>query len=205
MALFARLGNVPLARCAELLSKVGLAEAADRRIGTYSKGMRQRLGMAQVFLGQPQVALLDEPTSGLDPMARHDLYALVDALADEGTAVVMASHALTEIEARTDRVAILRQGQMVADDTLTALAERANLPILFRVRAAQDGSALFAQFGGRRINGAKVEFTCAPHQKMARLAQITALGADVADVEMLPPSIEDLYRYYGATQTSEKL
>lgn len=196
LRLFARLAKVPFSEADALVAQVGLDDAADRRIGTYSKGMRQRLGMAQVFLGQPQLALLDEPTSGLDPIARHDLYSLIDALAAQGTGVMIASHALTEIEARTDRIAILRQGQLVADAPLGELFDRAELPIRIRLQAHEDASDLFERFGGQRINGARVEFACTQAEKMTRLAEATALGQGVADLEIIPPSLEDLYRHY---------
>ena len=86
LTLFARLDGAH-ADIEGLLERVGLDDAMDRRIGAYSKGMRQRLGLAQVLLGQPAVALLDEPTSGLDPVSRQDLYAIIDELAAQGTAV----------------------------------------------------------------------------------------------------------------------
>lgn len=196
LRLFAKLARVDRREADALLERVGLEQAAERRIGTYSKGMRQRLGMAQVFLGKPALALLDEPTSGLDPIARHDLYSLIDALADQGTGVMIASHALTEIEARTDRIAILRAGQLVANAPLQDLFKRANMPIRFRVSAQADATALFDRFGGQRINGVRVEFNVTPDQKMARLAEVTAMGGQVADVEIIPPSLEDLYRHY---------
>ncbi len=195
LALFARLsgGNADIPA---LLERVGLSDALDRRIGTYSKGMRQRLGLAQVLLGKPKVALLDEPTSGLDPISRQDLYAIIDELAAQGTAVLIASHALTEVEARTDRIAIMRRGQMVADDTLSNLSALAGLPIRLRVRATDNADALAAELGGNRINGASVELVCAPDNKMEALRRIAAMGEAVADVEMTPPKLEDLYRHY---------
>jgi Cu-processing system ATP-binding protein len=195
LTLFARLSGEK-ADIPGLLTRVGLGEAMDRRIGTYSKGMRQRLGLAQVLLGRPRVALLDEPTSGLDPISRHDLYAIIDELAGQGTAVLIASHALTEVEARTDRIAILRKGVLVADDTLASLSERAGLPIKLRVRAAENADALAARMGGTRINGASVEILCSPDQKMQALQRIAAMGDAVADLEMTPPRLEDLYRHY---------
>ncbi|WP_187428099.1 putative ABC transporter ATP-binding protein NosF [Roseobacter fucihabitans] len=198
--LFARLAKVDMREAEVLLERVGLSGAADRRIGTYSKGMRQRLGMAQVFLGKPALALLDEPTSGLDPIARHDLYALIDALAEQGTGVVIASHALTEIEARTDRIAILRKGQLVADAPLKTLFARADMPIRIRVEAKNDAGAVFDRFGGRRINGARVEFAVTQENKMARLAEVTAFGTEIADVEIIPPTLEDLYRFYSRSE-----
>ncbi len=159
--------------------------------------MRQRLGLAQVLLGRPAVALLDEPTSGLDPVSRADLYAIIDELAAQGTAVLVASHALTEVEARTDRIAILKAGRLVADDTLARLAERAGLATHIRLRTTADAAArVAADLGGTRVNGASVDLVCAPGGKMDQLRRIAALGDAVTDVEMTPPGLEDLYRHY---------
>ncbi len=195
LTLFARLDGAA-ADIEGLLERVGLDDAMDRRIGAYSKGMRQRLGLAQVLLGQPAVALLDEPTSGLDPVSRQDLYAIIDDLAAQGTAVLIASHALTEVEAQTDRIAILRKGVKVADDTLANLSLEAGLPTKLRIRASQDVDALAAKTGGTRINGASVEILCTPASKMEALRRIAEMGDAVADLEMTPPRLEDLYRHY---------
>ena len=197
LTLFAHLSGIEKLKVGPLLSRVGLNEAADRRIGTWSKGMRQRLGMAQVLLGQPKLALLDEPTSGLDPVSRHELYAIIDEMAANGTAVLIASHTLSEVEARTDRIAILRKGVLVANDTLQALTAQAGLPIRLRVRA-RDGNTdqIMQALGGRRINGVSVELTCINSEKMQHLRQINELGDMVEDLEITPPKLEDLYRYY---------
>lgn len=197
LGLFARLAGESPRAVDDLLARVGLSEAADRRIGAYSKGMRQRLGLAQALLGRRRVALLDEPTSGLDPMSRHDLYAVIDEMAANGTALLIASHALTELEARTDRIAILRRGKLVADDTLAKLTRRASLPIRISL-TARDGAAghLQAALGGQRVNGCSVEILCTAEEKMAHLARITSLGQAVRNVEIAPPSLEDLYRHY---------
>ncbi|MGB8621775.1 MAG: ABC transporter ATP-binding protein [Paracoccaceae bacterium] len=195
--LFARLAGVNRIKTALLLERVGLFDAADRRIGTYSKGMRQRLGLAQVLLGRPAVALLDEPTSGLDPVSRHDLYAIIDELAGQGTAVLVASHALTEVEARTDRIAIMKSGRLVADDTLAKLSENARLPTHIRVRTSGgDTVRIAAELGGRCVNGAVVDLICPPDGKMPHLRRIAALGDVVVDVEMTSPGLEDLYRHF---------
>jgi Cu-processing system ATP-binding protein len=197
LTLFARLSGGALPDIKALLARVGLAEATDNRIATYSKGMRQRLGLAQVLLGRPKLALLDEPTSGLDPISRQDLYAIIDELAAQGTAVLIASHALTEVEARTDRIAILRKGVKVADDTLPNLSRIAGLPTRLRI-LARDGQAdhIAQQTGGTRVNGASVEIYCDATNKMAELRRIAILGDVVLDVDMTPPRLEDLYRHY---------
>ncbi|MGR3462137.1 MAG: ABC transporter ATP-binding protein [Roseovarius sp.] len=197
LTMFARLAGEHPKTVAPLLERVGLAPAADGRIGTYSKGMRQRLGLAQALLGRRRVALLDEPTSGLDPIARHDLYSVIDEMAANGTALLIASHALTELEARTDRIAIMARGRLVADDSLGNLARAAALPTRIRLTAREGAAeAVQAELGGRRINGRAVELHCTTEQKMAQLARISGLGEAVRDVEMVPPSLEDLYRHY---------
>lgn len=198
LTLFARLSGA-LADVPGLLDRVGLSDALDRRIGTYSKGMRQRLGLAQVLLGKPKLALLDEPTSGLDPISRQDLYAIIDELAGQGTAVLIASHALTEVEARTDRIAILRKGIKVADNTLSALSAEADLPTRLRITAHSDQIEQLAhQIGGKRVNGASLEITCRGDQKMDELRRIAAMGDAVVDISMTPPRLEDLYRHFSS-------
>jgi len=199
---FARLAGEHPKTVAPLLERAGLIDAADRRIGTYSKGMRQRLGLAQALLGRRRVALLDEPTSGLDPMSRHDLYAVIDEMAANGTALLIASHALTELEARTDRIAIMARGRLVADDSLANLARAAALPTRIRLTAREgDADAVQAELGGTRLNGRAVELHCTTGQKMAQLARISDLGDAVRDIEMVPPSLEDLYRHYCGEKT----
>ncbi len=203
LTLFARLEGLSPSVCPPLLKRVGLSGAADRRIGTYSKGMRQRLGLAQVLLGRPRLALLDEPTSGLDPISRHDFYGIVDDMAAQGTAVLVSSHALTELEARTDRIAILRDGRLVALDSLDNLRRRAGLPIRMQIRAlAGKADQVASQLQGQRINGSRVEISCLIEQKMARLSAITALGEMISDVDVTPPSLEDLYRFYATGGTT---
>lgn len=199
LGLFARLAGVPRSEVSVLLDRVGLRDAADRRIGAWSKGMRQRLGLAQVLLGRPALVLLDEPTSGLDPVSRHELYAIIDEMAGQGAAILVASHALTELEARTDRIAILREGRLVACDALARLRAEAGLPVRLRVTARGNRAAdLQARLGGKRLNGASVEVLCPPAEKMARLAEIAGLGALVADLDVAEPGLEELYRHYSA-------
>src|SRR4051812_16780646 len=97
-----------------LLETVGLAAVADRRIGTMSKGMQQRLGIAQALIGEPRLLLLDEPTSALDPAGRRLVRALLEGLRDRGISVLLNSHLLSEVELVCDRVAIIAGGAVVA-------------------------------------------------------------------------------------------
>jgi len=106
LAHFARLRGAASQQVVELLDQVGLSHAAARRVKTYSKGMRQRLGLAQALLGEPRLLLLDEPTVGLDPIATQELYQLIDRLRQGGTSIILCSHALAGVEAHLNRVAI---------------------------------------------------------------------------------------------------
>jgi Cu-processing system ATP-binding protein len=194
---YLRLRGAPVRDAMGLLERVGLAEAAKRRIGTYSKGMRQRVGLAQALIGRPRLLVLDEPTSGLDPVSRREFYATLDGLAAEGASILLSSHALTEVEARTDRIVILSKGVMVANAALAELRRKAALPIQMQVRAsAAAADQVAARLGGARFNGATVTLSCAPDQKLARLGQVTALGDMIEDVEVIPPSLEDLYTHF---------
>ncbi|NJM84136.1 MAG: ABC transporter ATP-binding protein [Tabrizicola sp.] len=179
-----------------LLERVGLHDAARRRIGTYSKGMRQRVGLAQALIGMPRLLVLDEPTSGLDPVSRRDFYALLDDLAAEGAAILLSSHALTEVEARTDRILILSGGRMVATGTLADLRRMAALPVSLHV-TARNGHAteIAAALPGAIRTGGDLRLSIPQADKLETLARITALGSKVADIDVVPPSLEDIYAH----------
>ena len=202
---FARLKGVKRSVADDLLERVGLTHAMKRKIRTYSKGMRQRIGLAQALLGQPRLALLDEPTSGLDPISRHEFYDIVDDLAKGGSAVLLSSHALTELESRTDRIAIMSKGYLLADDSLSNLREAARLPIQVRVKATPEtADSVAAQLGGTRINGASVSLEVQQESKVSLLGQITGLGDLVKDIDVTPASLEELYRHYSVPKQEGK-
>lgn len=180
-----------------LLEQVGLAPAAHRRIGTYSKGMRQRVGLAQALIGAPRLLVLDEPTSGLDPVSRRDFYTLLDGLAAQGASILLSSHALTEVEARTDRILILSKGRLVAEGSLPDLRRRAALPVAITIvpRDADD-PALRQALPEATPAGGALHLTCGQADKLAVLARITRLGDRIRDIEVQPPSLEDIYSHF---------
>jgi ABC-2 type transport system ATP-binding protein len=108
-------------RVEEVLSQTGLTGAARRRVGGFSLGMRQRLGLAAALLGDPEVLVLDEPANGLDPEGVHWLRGLVRDLADQGRTVLVSSHLLAEVAQTVDQVVIIDKGRLVAQSTLAAL------------------------------------------------------------------------------------
>jgi Cu-processing system ATP-binding protein len=155
--------------------------------------MRQRVGLAQALIGSPRLLVLDEPTSGLDPVSRRDFYALLDGLAARGASILLSSHALTEVEARTDRILILSKGRLVAEGPLADLRRQAALPVALHV-TPRAGAEL--DLPGAVAVGGALHLTCAQDEKLALLARITAMGDAVADLEVLPPSLEDIYSHF---------
>jgi ABC-2 type transport system ATP-binding protein len=117
----ARTAGLPLERCEEVLELVGLRDAARKRVGAYSLGMRQRLGIAQALLGDPAVLLLDEPANGLDPEGIHWIRGLLRDLADQGRTVLVSSHLLGEVARLADEVVVIRQGRFVTQASVTEL------------------------------------------------------------------------------------
>jgi ABC-2 type transport system ATP-binding protein len=127
--------GLPLARADAVLAQVGLTQAAHRRVGGFSLGMRQRLGLATALLGDPQVLILDEPANGLDPEGVHWLRGFLRQLADQGRTVLVSSHVLAEVAQTVDQVVIIARGRLVTQSTLAALTARTDQ--LVRVRTPQ--------------------------------------------------------------------
>lgn len=197
---FARLKSTPLGQVDDLLEQVGLAHAADRRVKTYSKGMRQRLGLAQALLGEPRLLLLDEPTVGLDPIATQDLYQLIDRLRQRGTSIILCSHVLPGVEAHINRAAILAKGRLQAVGSLSQLRAEAGLPVRIRASGISERDSWLQRWtdaghSARGLSETSLEVVAINGHKLVLLRQL--LGeSEPEDIEIHQPSLEDLYRYY---------
>lgn len=197
---FARLKGAALAQVDALLEQVGLADAMDRRVKTYSKGMRQRLGLAQALLGAPRLLLLDEPTVGLDPIATQDLYQLVDRLRQQGTSIILCSHVLPGVEAHINRAAILAHGRLQAVGSLASLREDAGLPAVIRASGLKQSAQLLQRWHAdghqaRSVGVDGVEVVAINGHKLGLLRQLLGEG-EAQDIDIHQPSLEDLYRHY---------
>src|SRR4051794_10135531 len=157
-----------------LLAAVGLPEAADTRVGAMSKGMQQRLGIAQAMVGGPRLLLLDEPTSALDPAGRRTVRRLLEDLRGEGVAVLLNSHLLSEVELVCNRVAIIARGELVRAGTPSELS--------------RDGGVEVETANGKR------HFPDATRDDTPAIVRdLVAAGEDVYDVRVLHSSLEDSY------------
>jgi len=126
LRVIARAAEISDSRVDNVLALVGLTDAAHRRVGGYSMGMRQRLALAAALLGEPGAVVLDEPANGLDPYGVHWLRTLIRGLAAEGRTVFVSSHLLAELAQTIDDVVIIAHGRLVTHEPMTALLERAN-------------------------------------------------------------------------------
>lgn len=201
--LFARMSGVPAAdraaRADELLSLVRLAGAADRPVGTFSKGMLQRLGIAQALMNRPRLVFLDEPTDGVDPVGRREIRTLIERLRDDGVTVFLNSHLLSEVERVCTRVAILKDGEMIRMGTVGELTwqERAWRLVTSRVPAATrdalgDGLAVDDTAHADGLVRSVASFP----DRTALNAALDRLRADGVEVEAVEParqSLEDLF------------
>ena len=129
--------GLPRARADEVLAQVGLDQAADRRVGGFSLGMRQRLALATALLGDPEVLVLDEPANGLDPEGIHWLRGFLRHLADQGRTVLVSSHVLAEVAQTVDQVVIIAHGRLVTQSTLAALSARTEQAVRVRTPDAE--------------------------------------------------------------------
>lgn len=191
LGFYARLKGLSARGHDALFQRVGLGDAADRPVRGYSKGMRQRLGLAQALLGNPRLLLLDEPTSGLDPALRRDFYRIVRDLAQEGATVFLCSHALAELEDHADRVIVLNRGRKIADGTMADLRRLADLPSQIQFR--MEGPLPVGLHAATTRDGRRIIELPQP-EKLPALGALLAAG--VSDLTVTDPSLDDVYAHF---------
>ena len=182
-------------RIDELLERVGLAPFRSRQLRTYSKGMLQRIGLAQALLNYPALVFLDEPTSGLDPVGRRLVRDIIRELRDEGTCVFLNSHLLSEIEVTCDRVAFIRHGEVVRLLELSSL--NMDHPVL-TIRASGLTAEMAAELErwGRDIHleGRKLTITLNDEAAVPEIARcLVARGADIFEITPARMSLEEIF------------
>jgi ABC-2 type transport system ATP-binding protein len=185
--------DVPVAERRERLAQVGLAERADDRVGTFSKGMQQRLGLAVALVARPELVILDEPTSALDPVGRVEVRDLVLALKEQGVAVLLNSHLIGEVERVCDRVVILDKGRVAASGTLLELLGQHEVKLhLTAVPAAAEARLVAAGTLTREGDWFTVALTDDDHTTVPDLVQdLVAHGVRVHAVEPGRISLEE--------------
>jgi len=192
-------GADALRRCDALLHRVGLMQAADRRVGTYSGGMRRRLDLASALVHQPQVLILDEPTTGLDPVSRKAIWEEVAALNREGTTVFLTTQYLEEADQLANRDGIIAKGRIVAEGTPAALKAEVGKPHL--EIGLVDGSAdhaerICAAFGRRlpeKDGKVLVELAGGAADVAKVVRALDEAGILVESLELVEPTLDDVF------------
>jgi ABC-2 type transport system ATP-binding protein len=206
LAVAARLADVPLRRVGELLDLVGLPpKAARQRVGTYSLGMRQRLGIAQALIGDPHVLILDEPANGLDPEGIAWMRTLLRDFADRGGTVLLSSHLLGEVQATVDHLVVISGGSIAASGPLSQLLAAGGLMVRSPDRAGLERMLRDDHFAFRRTDdGAVVVDTISGAVTAERVARL-AVRHDVLVTELraADDGLEQLFfSLTGGTATS---
>jgi len=170
--------------------------AMHRQVKTYSKGMRQRLGLAQAFLGDPKLLLLDEPTVGLDPTATKEFYLSVDELKSNGASIILCSHVLPGVEQHIDRAMILSGGKALTVGTLPELRLHADLPVIIQTQGITNQLAsdpLLAPY-----ITANDQLSVSEDDKMKIVKQLIS-HTELRDLQIEPATLEQLYQFYLST------
>jgi ABC-2 type transport system ATP-binding protein len=188
-------------RAAALIERVGLSQAAERRVGTYSGGMRRRLDLAMALIHSPEVLFLDEPTTGLDPVSRITLWEEVRRLRDEGTTVFLTTQYLEEADVLADRVGIINAGRIVAEGTPAQLKSevgRPHLDLTFSGEPDLDRAReLLAAFGDQRPPAEGCHLSIAVAGGATAIAPVVRAldeaGFLVASLELVQPTLDDVF------------
>jgi len=192
-----------------ILERVGLEADAHRKVGDFSKGMRQRLMFGQALIGDPDLLILDEPTSGLDPQAIQDVREIVFEERDRGATVFFSSHILSQVETTCDAVGIVNEGRLVAQDSIDNLKQTVDTNPSVTVTLSRDSVTLdrdrIANVEGVtdvRIQGTQIVVGFNDKSAKTRIIAEIESQADVADVTFEEPSMEQLFDKYTTAEAS---
>ncbi|MGQ9459003.1 MAG: ABC transporter ATP-binding protein [Anaerolineae bacterium] len=191
-------------RIDEVLERVDLADMADRPVGTFSRGMRQRLGVAEVLLKQPQLVILDEPTQGLDPEVARRFLQMVRDLKAEGVTVLLSSHLLHQVQAVCDRVGLFHRGRMVLEGSVPELARKV-LGRAYHIQVEAEGSPQALLQALERLpdavnvvqeDGNRYRVTAHRDLRAEAAEAVVKAGGRLLGLEVEVPSLDDIYARY---------
>ena len=191
-------------RIEEVLERVGLSEVIDNKVGTFSRGMRQRLGVADVLIKRPQLIIMDEPTQSLDPEAAHEFLRMIRELKNEGITIVLSSHLLYQVQAVCDRVGLFNIGKMVMVGTVQELAQNVLggayiISIDLEKQAPQLLEVLQKVLGVKSVNKLselKYEIDAERDIRADLAIAVVGAGARLLSMNMEARSLDDIYAQY---------
>jgi len=199
MYFYAEMKNAPKNQCQKLINDMGLGDVVNKKVGKFSKGMQQRLGMAQALLGDPPILILDEPSGGLDPRGVALIRNKIKEMKDKGSSIFVSSHILGEVQAICDRVGIINKGILVAEDTVDNLRGKLNLKpkLVIELEKVTDDiiKAIKSSEGVENVDviGVMVHVTCNPRAKSKIILSVEKAGGNILNIQTMDPSLEEVF------------
>ncbi len=208
LSYIAKLNGIPRTqlspRIDEALVRVHLTDVADRRVSTFSRGMRQRLGLADVLIKRPQLIIMDEPTQGLDPELAREFLDLIRSLKEEGITILLSSHLLPQVQVICDRVGLFSEGRMVLQGTVSELARKV-LGGAYRIQVQADGpvtkmkevlQGLPQAVNVRRVDGNRYEVEAQNDVRADAANAIIRAGGRLHELNIEAQNLDEIYRRY---------
>jgi ABC-type multidrug transport system ATPase subunit len=196
---FAELRGVEKEKCVGILKEVGLGDAINRKVGGFSKGMIQRLGLAQCMMGSPSLLILDEPTSGLDALGAYEIRNKIRKMKEEGNTIVLSSHILSEVQELSDRVAIMNRGNIIAIDSVEKLSQKLKIQPKLKINVLNPSEKILEAI--KKVNGVEdtkiegniIEIKCSSETKASVINAIEDAGGKIIDFKTVEPTLEEIF------------
>ena len=182
--------GVKKSRIHEVAELVGMTARLKEKTGTYSLGMRQRLGLAQALLHEPDVLILDEPTNGLDPAGIREIRSYLRSLAhEEGISIIVSSHLLSEMEKMCDRIAVIKQGEIIAVSDVKSFIQQKEDRIILRAKPIQDARKVIRAYLNSEAeqDGEELDLNCSEEQIPGLIKELITAGVQVYEVRHAAP------------------
>ena len=199
-------------RIRNALVRVGLGEVGDKKVGAYSRGMRQRLGLAEIVMKDAKIAILDEPTNGLDPQASLELLALIRSLKHAGVTILLSSHLLDRVQSVCDRVALFQQGRIALIGTIAELGRQVlggGFAVEIECHGGKGVSQRLAAIPGVRDVSERMQgifrLLCERDVRPQAAAAVVAAGGDLLRLELERASLEQIYTRHFESQPSAQV
>jgi ABC-2 type transport system ATP-binding protein len=199
---YAEIKQVSSEECTKLIDEFGLGDTGKKRVGKFSKGMVQRLGMARAILGNPPILILDEPSGGLDPRGVVLIRDKILEMKKKGTTIFISSHILSEIQEICDRVGIINKGVLVAQDSVEGLSKKLNLKPEITITVDSMSPAIENAIRSLpgveivKIKGNTIEIVCDGAMKAKVILAISTAGGNIQNLQTREPSLEEVFMRY---------
>ncbi len=199
MYFYADMKNAPRTECMPLIAEMGLDDAVNKKVGNFSKGMQQRLGMARALIGNPKILILDEPSGGLDPRGVALIRNKILDMKKKGTSVFVSSHILAEVQEICDRVGIINKGIIVAEDTVDQLRNKLKLKPKLVLELEKMDKKVIQEVqkleGVEKVEsiGVMLHIMCDPKSKSKIIIAVEKAGGNIINIKTMEPSLEQVF------------